>query len=105
MKSVYESVDDVDLYIGGVTEKPLPNAELGPTFAGIFALQFLNLKRTDRFFYTHNIDKPTGFSSSINKHKRMILSILLFSLFYDKKKLIWTLCYIYWRYLFIFYLL
>jgi len=64
MKSVYESVYDVDLYIGGVTEKPLPNAELGPTFAGIFALQFLNLKRTDRFFYTHNINKPTGFSSN-----------------------------------------
>nr|CAH0110196.1 unnamed protein product [Daphnia galeata] len=63
MKSVYESVYDVDLYIGGVTEKPLPNAELGPTFAGIFALQFLNLKRTDRFFYTNNIDQPTGFSS------------------------------------------
>jgi peroxidase len=66
MKSVYESVYDVDLYIGGVTEKPLPNAELGPTFAGIFAIQFLNLRRTDRLFYTNNIDQPTGFTSSIN---------------------------------------
>ena len=84
MKSVYESVYDVDLYIGGVTEKPLPNAELGPTFAGIFALQFLNLKRTDRFFYTNNIDQPTGFSSS-KKKKRIILSIFLFSLFHDMK--------------------
>ncbi|EFX68245.1 hypothetical protein DAPPUDRAFT_330268 [Daphnia pulex] len=64
MKSVYESVYDVDLYIGGVTEKPLPNAELGPTFAGIFAIQFLNLRRTDRFFYTNNIGQPTGFTSN-----------------------------------------
>ena len=104
MKSVYESVDDVDLYIGGVTEKPLPNAELGPTFAGIFALQFLNLKRTDRFFYTNNIDKLTGFSSSKNKHKRMIFSIFLFVLLHDMK-IVYLDFALYCRYISNFYLL
>ncbi|EFX71633.1 hypothetical protein DAPPUDRAFT_111566 [Daphnia pulex] len=64
MRSVYESVDDVDLYVAGQAEKPLPNAALGPTFAGIFAAQFLNLRRTDRFFYDHNVDGTTGFSSN-----------------------------------------
>lgn len=64
LRSVYETVYDVDLYIGGVAEKPLPNAELGPTFAGIFALQFLNLRRTDRFFYNYNVNQPTGFRSA-----------------------------------------
>jgi peroxidase len=66
MRSVYESVDDVDLYVAGLAEKPLPNAALGPTFAGIFAAQFLNLRRTDRFFYDHNVDGTTRFSSSKN---------------------------------------
>lgn len=63
MRSVYESVDDIDLFVAGLKEKPLPNAVLGPTFAGIFAAQFLNLKRTDRFFY-NNVDQPTSFNSS-----------------------------------------
>ena len=63
MKSVYESVYDIDLFIGGVTEYPMPDAALGPTFANIFAYQFSNLRRTDRFFYNFNINQPTGFSS------------------------------------------
>jgi peroxidase len=65
MKSVYESVYDIDLFIGGVTEYPMPDAVLGPTFANIFAYQFSNLRRTDRFFYTFNINQATGFRSGI----------------------------------------
>lgn len=57
-KTLYESVYDIDLFIGGVTEKPLPRAVLGPTFANIFALQFLKLRQADRFFYNHNIGQP-----------------------------------------------
>lgn len=51
MKKVYESVGDIDLYIGGVTERPLPGAEVGPTFAYIIYKQFENLRNADRFFY------------------------------------------------------
>jgi peroxidase len=63
MKSVYESVQDIDLFIGGVTEYPMPDAVLGPTFANIFAYQFSNLRRSDRFFYKFNVDQPTSFRS------------------------------------------
>jgi peroxidase len=63
MKFVYESVYDIDLFIGGVTEYPMPDAVLGPTFANIFAFQFSNLRRSDRFFYKFNVDQPTGFRS------------------------------------------
>ena len=66
LKTIYESVSDIDLFIGGVTEKPLPNAVLGPTFAGIFALQFINSRRTDRFFYNNNVGQPYAFTPSIS---------------------------------------
>ncbi len=58
LKSVYPTVNDIDLYIGGVTEIPLAGALVGPTFANIFAKQFDNLKQADRFFY--NIAVKSG---------------------------------------------
>uniref|UniRef100_A0A0P5ACT7 Double oxidase: two peroxidase domains n=1 Tax=Daphnia magna TaxID=35525 RepID=A0A0P5ACT7_9CRUS len=61
LKAVYESVEDIDLYIGGVTEKPLPGAAVGPTFAHIIAQQFNNLRWTDRFFYA-NSGHPVSFT-------------------------------------------
>jgi peroxidase len=74
---VYKSVDDVDLYVAGLAEKPLPSAALGPTFAGIFAAQFLNLRRTDRFFYDHNVDGTTKFSSSKNRPDIFIIQRII----------------------------
>jgi peroxidase len=68
MKSVYESVEDIDLFIGGVTEYPMPDAVLGPTFANIFAHQFSNLRRTDRYFYNFFVDGRWGFSSGRIKY-------------------------------------
>lgn len=48
---LYGSVDEVDLYIGGVSEKPLKDALVGPTFVCIIGDQFSRLRRGDRFFY------------------------------------------------------
>nr|XP_023018296.1 chorion peroxidase [Leptinotarsa decemlineata] len=43
--------NDVDLWSGGVSEKPLPASMLGPTFACIIATQFSYSRRGDRFWY------------------------------------------------------
>lgn len=42
---------DVDLWSGGVSERPLPGSMLGPTFACVIATQFSHSRRGDRFWY------------------------------------------------------
>jgi len=51
LKSVYSSVDDVDLFVGGFMELARGDAIVGPTFKCILGDQFARLKLGDRFFY------------------------------------------------------
>ena len=54
LKQVYASVDDVDLWTGGLMETPLQGGLVGPTFACIIGNQFRSLRRCDRFWYENN---------------------------------------------------
>lgn len=47
-RSVYSDVEDIDLFSGGLAEKPVRGGIVGPTFACIIAQQFLNLRKGDR---------------------------------------------------------
>jgi peroxidase len=73
----YEAPEDVDLWTGGVSEKPMPGSMVGPTFGCIIAKQFGNLRKGDRFWY-ENGGWPSSFTleqlSEIRKVKlsRMI---------------------------------
>lgn len=51
LKFVYESVDDVDLYVGGLLEPPFRDTVVGRTFRDMIADQFFRLKKGDRYFY------------------------------------------------------
>lgn len=77
LSSVYAHVDDIDLYIGGIAERSLPDGIVGPTFACIIARQFNNLRRGDRFFYESQ-DSSIAFSSEqLNQIRRVTFSNIL----------------------------
>lgn len=51
-------VDDIDLYSGALSEKPLEESILGPTVTCLLLDQFVRLKMGDRFWY-ENLGKFT----------------------------------------------
>jgi peroxidase len=59
LQQVYGSVDQVDLFVGGLAEDPAPDAMVGPTFQAIIADQFENLRDGDRLFFENQEFSPT----------------------------------------------
>jgi hypothetical protein len=54
------SVDDLDLYTGLLSERPLDGSILGPTITCLLADQFLRTKLGDRYWYETG-EKPQAF--------------------------------------------
>ena len=48
---MYRRLEDVDVFIGGISEKSVPGAVLGPTFQCLVGDQFRRLRLGDRFWY------------------------------------------------------
>ena len=59
--SIYASPDDIDLWSGGISEKPAPGSMVGPVFACIQGETFRNLRFGDRFWY-ENGGQPSSFT-------------------------------------------
>ncbi|MCP9261367.1 Peroxidasin [Dirofilaria immitis] len=61
LAKLYDHIDDVDLFVLGMAEKPEIGALVGPTFACIIGRQFQKIRRGDRFWY-ENFFVPTAFT-------------------------------------------
>jgi peroxidase len=62
LKGLYDHVDDIDLFVGGMLEKPDWNgALLGPAFTCIIGDQFGRFKKADRFWFENGRDMDARF--------------------------------------------
>lgn len=67
-------MDDIDLFTGGVSEKPLPGARVGPLFACIIGLQFKALKYGDRFYYENNVNNVKFTPGQLEEIRNTLMS-------------------------------
>ena len=63
LSKIYENPNDIELFTGGLAERPFGGGVIGETFNCIVARQFRVLKDGDRFFFTH-CDQHGGFTSN-----------------------------------------
>jgi len=57
LKAAYDHVDDIDLWVGGLSEDHVRRAMVGPLFYQIIAKQFQVLRDGDRFFYLNQMSR------------------------------------------------
>ena len=73
LRQVYGSVDQIDLFVGGLAEDAAPGAMVGPTFQAVIAGQFEKLRDGDRLFFQNQ-----GFAPSLmNEIQNTTLSDLI----------------------------
>ena len=60
--AIYNDVNDMDMYIAGLVERPISSdALIGPTALCLIADQFVKTKKGDRFFYDVG-NQPSSFT-------------------------------------------
>lgn len=66
---MYPSVDEVDLFLGGLVERPEGRSLLGPTFQCLVGDQFKRLKLGDRFWY-EEAGQPNSFTQGKKRKEK-----------------------------------
>lgn len=77
LQSLYENYEDIDLFTGGLAEKPVRGGLVGPTFGCIIAQQFSNLRRADRFWYENGNSEASFTPRQLQEIRKITLSQVL----------------------------
>ncbi|XP_063234409.1 lactoperoxidase-like [Bacillus rossius redtenbacheri] len=77
LRGVYRDVDDIDLFPGGMAERPVTGGLVGPTFACIIAQQFSNLRRGDRFWYENGEFESSFTPAQLQQLRRVTLARIM----------------------------
>ncbi|XP_039283319.1 peroxidase [Nilaparvata lugens] len=77
LRSIYGSVDEIDLFSGAVAEKPTGSAILGPTFVCLVGDQFARLRRGDSFFYEEGGQSASFTEEQLSELRHASLSRIL----------------------------
>ena len=57
LESLYGDVDNIDLWVGGLSEDHLPGSSMGETLTSIIVRQFEAIRDGDRFWYQNIMDR------------------------------------------------
>ena len=71
---ITQTIEDIDLYTGGLAEVPSKGAVVGPTFACLIGRQMFYYKSGDRYWYENDIP-PSSFSKEqLNEIRKTTLA-------------------------------
>lgn len=76
-RSLYSSVEDIDLFPAGLAERSVVGGLVGPTFACIIGQQFSNLRRGDRFWYENPESESSFTAGQLQQIRRATLAQVL----------------------------
>lgn len=77
LEKIYQNADDIDLIIGGLSEKPALGTVFGPTLTCLLAIQFANVRISDRFWYENDLPPSSLNIDQLQAIRRTTLSGLL----------------------------
>ena len=74
LQNTYQTIEDIDLYTGGLAEVPSKGAVVGPTFACLIGRQMFYYKSGDRYWYENDIPPSSFTKEQLNEIRKTTLA-------------------------------